>query len=460
MLKKNVSFIVIVSSIFLITPTFGSSAGAINFIDESRSCNGSIANWTVMYYLCGDSHLCSETGPLLENLSNMGSTNELNIVALRDNDKIGDTKLYYINDTGEKIVLNDEFGWPDEVDTGDPNTLKLFCKQMMRYYPAKYYGLVSFSAGGSGWQGWTLYDSHGKHKMLSLPEFADTLKDITNDGIDKIDVVFTPCIMSMIEVAYELAPYVNYLATTEEHTPDGPLHYQRFYRATWDLRNNTSMTPEEFANRAPIRHKPHNFSFFTDTECRLAKLFNKLPFPELHTISMHTTYFAVNLSVINDLVDAVEELSSILVLNNNIEEVKKAIKIARCNVREYGKGYAKYGVSVPILKYIKNIFHPRFPLEINSFDSYIDLYNFADLLSQNVDNPGIKTVCYSVMEKLNRTITAKKVVPDDESHGLSIYFPDKKILYNRYIFGGKAPHPYEELKFSQDTSWDEFLKNI
>jgi len=460
MVKEKDIFISVLVIFFLINLVFVNISISKEIDLKENTFENSIANWTVMYYLCGDSHLNNETGPLVENLSKIGSTDELNIVLLVDNNQIGDSKLYYINKTGVKVELNKEFGWPDEVDTSDPNTLKLFYNQMRDAYPAKYYGLITFAAGGAGWQAWTLADSHGSYKMLSLPEFADILKDITNDGENKIDVVFTPCIMSMIEVAYELEPYVNYLVTTEEHAPDGPKHYRRFYRATWDLKNNTDMNPEEYANRAPIRHSAHNFSFFTNTQGRLAKLLNKLPYEQLHTIKMHTTSFAVNLSLVKGLVESFNSFVSLLILNQNENEINKATQIARKNVREYGKGYAKFGFSVPIFKYIKYIIHPKLPLEINSYDCYIDLYHFIDIFSNNSENQGLDLYSEQIKHKIDELITAKEIIPGDESHGLSIYFPDMKFLYNRYIFGSKdIPEPYENLRFSKETMWDEFVKD-
>ncbi|RLF31740.1 MAG: hypothetical protein DRM98_05105 [Thermoplasmata archaeon] len=55
-------------------------------------------------------------------------------------------------------------------------------------------------------------------------------------------------------------------------------------------------------------------------------------------------------------------------------------------------------------------------------------------------------------------IPAIKKISYDNSNGLSIYFPRTKNMYNRYIFRGKIPCLYEDLKFSQDSYWDDFLK--
>lgn len=439
------------------------SVDITNAAISSKYCNSysdPIADWTVMFYVCADfPYFDVDAEKIAENATKIGSIDGLNIVVLIDSNKIGDTKLFYVNSTGEKVILNEQYGWPDEVNTGDPNTLKLFCKQMMNAYPAKYYALVIVAFGGTGWQRRPLADEHPRDGGPSMPIFCEMLRQITDNGARKIDVInMNSCVLAMVESAYELAPYVNYLISSQDHVPDGAHCIKRFYQSTWDLRNNTKMTPDEYANRTPFRHKPINFSLdafttFIGRESIVTKLLNKLPFPELHIIKMSSTASAVNLSKTHNLTQAIDDLSSILILNIHNKEVRNAIRTARKNVREYGKARSKFYFGGRAFLYSK------FPLEIFAYDCHIDLYNFAELLSENVNNLAIKDICYQVMEKLEDSITANTVVPGDESHGLNIYFPTHKIMYNRYQGVGKTPPVlYEELQFSKDTHWDEFLK--
>ena len=65
------------------------------------------AKWTVMYYMCGDSNMDSYISPLLDRLSIIGSSSDLNIIVLKDNIGDGNSKLYYIAESGEMIELND-----------------------------------------------------------------------------------------------------------------------------------------------------------------------------------------------------------------------------------------------------------------------------------------------------------------------------------------------------------------
>ena len=453
----GVIFIIVSSATLsnaIISPTDGYSNTEI-LSNPVISTQTLFAKWTVMYYMCGDSKsMEAYTNPLLENLSKIGSTSSLNIVALRDNYGQGDSRLYYINDSGEKIVLNEEFGWPNEVDTGNPNTLILFCSQMIKAYPSQHYALVIFAPGGTGWQRYPLTDMHG-HRGPTLPAFGETLKKITNKVNRGIDVLFTSCVLGLIENAYEICPYVDYMVTTEEHISDSHIFLQRFYQATWDLKNDTSMTPEKFANRAPFRHKAHTFAYYEKTESPLTKILNKLPFPGLHTVVMNSSVSVVNLSKINALIEAVDDLASVLILNRNDENIKNIIKKAREEVREYGKAGQKFFAPFWPLIWL----YSKFPLDIFAYDCFVDLYHLVELLNNNIQNNYIKYLCSMVMEKLNETIPAIKKVPDDPSYGLSIYFPSSKIMYNKYVLPGKIPCPYENLKFSKETSWDDFLRD-
>jgi len=419
---------------------------------NANDLHHSTSQWTIMYYMCGDSNMDDYTQPLLENLSKIGSTDDLNIVALTDNKKLGDSKLYYISESGEKIELNDIFGWPDEVDMSNTNTLELFCKQMMEAYPAEHYAFITYPSGGTGWQLYCIHDETTKNRGVTIPVFTASLKNIVNSVNHKIDVLFVSCAMGMIEIAHEFAPYVDYMVATQDCFPHEHV-VKRFYESVWDLRNNTDMTPEEFASRAPARLQPESFYYQESYEGRLPllnRILNMLPFPALHTVLHHPSSAVVNLSRVSDLSNAVNNLSSFLILHLHNDDVDEAIKKSRTNVEEYGKCYPKFWV-FPRIKL-------RYCFEIFAYDCFVDLYDFVEILRDNIENPDLNYLCSLVMEKLNETIPAIKATPGHPSHGLSIYFPSSKIMYNKYILRGIIPSSYEELMFSHDTSWDDYLR--
>jgi len=54
-------------------------------------------------------------------------------------------------------------------------------------------------------------------------------------------------------------------------------------------------------------------------------------------------------------------------------------------------------------------------------------------------------------------IDLNKVMENDMVHGLSIYFPENKDLYNRCFFSNNIPLSYKDIRLSEDTHWDYFL---
>jgi len=434
-----------------------------------------IAKWTVMYYLCCDNHASYEADKIVANLTKVGSSRDFNLIVLKDGDQIGDSALYYIEE-GEARNLNSFHGWPEELDSSDPNTLLSFIKLVKQEYPAEHYALIILSDYGSGWQG-ICHDANVKDKetpsLMSIPSFADALKKATSDGDEKIDVLgLMPCVMGMIEVAYEIAPYVNYMVASEEHMLEeldkGPEYTWPYLETTWNLKNNTDMNPEDFAISIVNHYKPCDFPLwvfygymvlvkkgkygrFTEILSNLlTRFFNRLRNPSWHIVSLHTTLSAVNLSKIDKVSRAVDNLSSLLILNKYSDDIKNAISYARSRVREYGKLYVKNRATV--------IYYIDFPLERFAFNSFVDLYDLVRLINESTDNRAIGYACEDVVESLENSIIANKVMPHDNSYGLSIYFPEHRRYYNRYIWGDEIPSSYENLRFSQDTHWDDFLR--
>lgn len=186
-MKRKLIFVILIILIltFSVTIVNAVQINKFEFFKEKNSnlilSKNSIANWTIMHYMCGDSNMNDYIDPLLENLTKIGSDDELNIVCLIDKISYGNSKLAYISETGEIIELNEMYGWPDEVDMKNLNTFELFCTQMMVNFPAKYYGLIIFASGRVGWQGYDLV------RLLRENIQNDIIKSKCDDVLEKID---------------------------------------------------------------------------------------------------------------------------------------------------------------------------------------------------------------------------------------------------------------------------------
>jgi hypothetical protein len=91
----------------------GTTSAIFTKSESKDSLSGSeiiTAKWTVMYYICRGSIFSVYVSPFLENLSKAGSSQYFNLVVLANNKDKGDSKLYYIDESGEKIELNDVYG--------------------------------------------------------------------------------------------------------------------------------------------------------------------------------------------------------------------------------------------------------------------------------------------------------------------------------------------------------------
>lgn len=453
-MKSKKAFVIIISIMFLTTTI---NAMAIDTFDKKTSeenlSAGDICKWTVMYYMAGDNlGMDPYISLLLENLSTLGSDENLNIVSMSDTMQPGDSKLYFFDEAGFKIELNEEFGWPTEINTADLNTFELFCIQMMNKYPAEHYALITFSAGGAGWQEIPFNDRDDLSKIVTYPMFSESLDKIVTQTGKKIDVLVGSCAFNMLEIGYEISPYVNYLIGTQDCFPHEKV-IPMFFDLVSDLKNNTEMTPEEFAIRGPANHQAVSFIYmegYGEPIGRICKLFDKLPFAGLHSVYHHTSVGVINNSEVVELAQELDDLSSLLLLNLNDDDVNKGISKARDEVQELGKCSPTF----PRLKML----YRRYPIDIIAYDCFVDFYDIIDKIKDNVDNEVIKNQCFVVLDQINKTVPMVSGVENISSCGMNIYFPDSSFMYNRYKNTGKIPSPYEELCISQDTLWDEFLK--
>lgn len=102
-----------------------------------------------------------------------------------------------------------------QVAMNKADTLRNFIQWGARQYPAQQYALTLWNHGGGPVAGFGWDEAYGGGKSMSV-------KDITS-AIQQADVRlellgFDACLMSSLEVAASLQPYVNYLVASEEVT--------------------------------------------------------------------------------------------------------------------------------------------------------------------------------------------------------------------------------------------------
>lgn len=385
--------------IILITALISGVGQATIINTETRPTN-EVAEWVIMMYLNGDNNLSAAQGQVLETIRQAGSSAQVQIALLIDQNAVGDTRLYYLD--GTTLVQQ---SWPSESSMDDPATIVSYVTKVKNDVPANHYALLISSNKGSGWQG-VCWDDHGRGQMITMPELLSALNQITDNGANKIDILgIETCMTGNMEVAYQINSCVSFFIAYPECAMLGEWPYVQSFN---NLKNNSGMTPKEFAITMVNYFVPHDYPQYR----------------------MKTTMAATNLSSLPGLAAEINELGVFFL--NHLDQYKNQITTALEGARIYAR-----------LWYI---------------DYYIDLYNFLDLCT--ISDPDFTAIKSTIKATMDTAVLANVNLPDDPAHGLSIYFPRRAGDYNDSLRYPILPSPYEATNFAIYTHWDEFLKTF
>jgi hypothetical protein len=409
-----------------------------------------------MVYMAGDNNLDSAGVVDLKEMKKVGSTKEINVVVQFDREgKNMATNRYFIQKGG--TVAKDKVASLGETNMGDPKVLEDFVKWGVKSYPAKQYLLVLWNHG-AGWDDANLYEGdvfsgaappvsrknqvlasgRGVTRSLKPLPFTTTraalsrtkralfrtsvekavknraiaFDDQAQDFLDNIELkrVMTKikkslkrpidilgmdaCLMSMTEVAYQMRAVANYSVGSEETEPGEGWPYDRILKA---LAAKPDMTPEDVSKLIVNQY----IASYTPND--------------------NVTQSAVRLANLKSLTSAVSSLGKSLSYALAYPSLRDAIMTVRARVQEYSRPY----------------------------DDYCDLLNLCDILENSLTDSKIRTACDAVKESAKDAIAVSgyKGSAVNKSHGLSIYFPKRKL----------SPL-YKTLDFTKASAWDEFLK--
>lgn len=200
--------------------------------DETNGNDEAEASWTFMVYMMGDTNLEPYALDDLAEMASVGSSDDLNIVAMVDrspdysDDGVAnlsdweDTKLLEVQQ--EEFVELEDLG---ELNTGSPDTLSSFLETAVVEYPAENYALLLWDHGG-GWLGMGADETDGEDG-LELDEISAGIDaGLAAADLDKLNLLgFDACLMGTFEVASTLAPYADYLVASEEVEPGHGWNY-------------------------------------------------------------------------------------------------------------------------------------------------------------------------------------------------------------------------------------------
>ena len=212
-----------------------------------------LAEWTFMFYMDSDNDLESAQMNDLVEMMTVGSTANVNIVALVDRNVSGDEDAGYTNVpvgglpnwTNTKLLFVQkgklqQLADLGELNMGDGANLVSFIEQTAIKFPAKRYAVV-FGNHGSAWPG-ILHDESNNDDSLTMTELSASLAKATKT-VGKLEVVgFDACLMANYEVARTVAPYAKVLVASEELEPGNGWDYGPLF-----TRVNASATQDGFA---------------------------------------------------------------------------------------------------------------------------------------------------------------------------------------------------------------------
>ena len=411
-------------------------------------------NWTIMVYLAGDNNLDSAGVVDLNEMKTVGTTDKIAVLAQFDRAGAKEATVRYCLKKGTP-VSKDAVQTLGETNMGDPKVLEDFVNWGITNYPAEHYLLVLWNHG-AGWDDANLYQgdvfsgsappisrkqqpvvTRGAASGVKPIAFAQTragiartrralfsstvaaavkqrgiaFDDQAQDFLDnvelkkvmtrikkkltrKIDILgMDACLMSMLEVYYQMRDVAEYSVGSEESEPGEGWPYDRILKA---LAAKPAMTPEELSK--------------TIVKVYLAS----------YKAGDVVTQSAVNLSLLKPLTTAVSGLAKALKNILADSAARSALINARAKVQEYSRPY----------------------------DDYCDLIVLCDLLDKGLNNPAVKAACAAVKQAAAAAIVASgfKGAAVDNSRGISIYFPKRTL----------SPL-YKTLDFTKQSSWDEFL---
>lgn len=399
------------------------------------------AKWTFMVYLAGDNNLSDFGVEDVNEMRQVGSSDDVNVLVELDRAGSVSTSRFHIRKLGEdetSVTLG-------ETDSGDPNTLRNFVDWAAANYPAERYALILWNHG-SGWEPSELdrmardvgspdfnpaeltdraaesinrilfrtsieeilgldspvdraicFDDGSGHSLDTI-ELGKVIRDAATTLGQPLDLLgMDACLMSNFEVVYQLRGAVRYLVASEELEPADGWPYDRVLSA---LVANPDMLSGELASHIVE-----------------AYIQSYLDIGELRPV----TQTAFDLSQVQRLAEPLNTLAELLA-----DDMGRYINVIWQALRRTAA------------------FHK---------ETLVDVGQLCDEIEARTDDAELSRACQSLRAALaqgegNPVLAerhnGKKV---DGCYGVSLYWPPMREP-SRY---------YSELAFAQDYAWPRML---
>ncbi len=366
-------------------------------------------DWTLLIFLAGDNSLDAEGERDLQQLKSVDTGGRINIVAQFDRAEAGRKTRRYLLRHGSSLISDmvDSF---DETNTGDPAVLEDFLLWGLREYPAKRVMVVIWNHGGGvddanhfappagtaggrrGGRRALLPARRCRPQLFTVARPASpggarrkiAVDDDARDFLDNVELktvlvnvsaalgrpidVFgmDACLMSMVEVAWQMRDTVRFIVGSQEDEPGAGWPYDTILT---ELAAQPDMTPAVLSRTVVncyLSHFPPG-SAVTQSACAAGKL--------------------------RAVITAVDGLAGALIARHGNRKFEAAVFSAQQSVQKFAN------------------------------PDYVDLHDLCTCLATATGDSSVTTAGGKVQTALKEAVIAGAGSGLPRAHGLSIYFP-------------------------------------
>ncbi len=336
--------------------------------------------WTFLVYVCADNDLERFGLQDVNEMEQVGSSKDVNIIAqidrlsgghgatIADGNWTGTRRYYVTKDNDMGKVNSPMVANLKETDMGNKHTFADFLKWGVETYPADNVAVVVWNHG-MGWAGIAHDESSDAYLRIqdvawALREGQKVLSKVNKKASKFAIVDFDACLMGTIEVAYEISDSTQFMVASEENEPGQGMPYSDYLAP---LVKNPNLSPREMTKRM--------VGTYVYSYAKGGSATNKF------VQGSPVTKSSVDLSKVPALVKKFDELGRALLSNHDV--------YARLLINEVGR----FG---SIRRY--------------SDDTLVDLTDFAVKLAQMPEAPSdIRGLCQDIIKTIGYPVKNDKL---------------------------------------------------
>src|SRR5215204_298642 len=414
--------------------------------------------WMVIVYMAGDNNLSESMAGAFkdfgQSFSRAKTGNEVAVLVYFDGSAF-ETPTYFCDFTNvNDPIIN---GMPD-CDSSDARSLGEFFGWCQEKYTADQH-ILFLSGHSDGFTGITLFKDDSTGKAMQLKYLKLTLENAmqANRFGKPFDIIcFDSCVMSLVEIAFELRKVTKILIASQGFIPMTGLNYRN---ALYDVMNDPDISPDCFAVGIVEWYIQSQGVFaaggrsVTLSACRLDEYTDS---DKKYHDEHHGKYVPIEM-----LADKINELGKLLLEKLDPDKVFKKVYDAVGKTEEKTLFDQFYEKSDALELLRRALVFSQWNAQSFLFDQNIDIIDFCFWLESECRFYGarfdeIRDVCEKIRYYAERCVITRLSRGTDyqQAQGISLFFP-----WTHMSFAVSA-QPYRKLEIFKDrkNNWNKFLR--